>query len=177
MVIKLALMRHAKSAWDDAEITDKDRPLNERGRRDAPVIAEFLTSADYSPMTVLCSSAVRTRETLERMLDRFQSTPEIHFLDDLYLASPSDMADLISDAVTNARPSPILILGHNPGMHDLAIRLSDIEKSDEAALRKMAAKFPTAAVALYALETEHMKKPFRAVAALTDFRTPKMLAH
>lgn len=64
-MIQLALLRHAKSSWDQPQLDDFDRPLNERGRRAAPIMGHMLASLKFAPDVVLCSPAKRTRETLE----------------------------------------------------------------------------------------------------------------
>lgn len=108
MTRRLILMRHAKSSWGDAMLTDHARPLNERGRRSAEALGDWLQQQHYLPDETLCSSAARTRETLERLnLD----TPA-QFLDILYHASPQSMFK----ALSRAYGACVLMLGHNPGI-------------------------------------------------------------
>ena len=108
MTRRLILMRHAKSSWGNATLSDHARPLNGRGRDSAKVLGDWLRQQQYLPDESLCSSAARTRETLARLnLD----TPT-QFLDILYHASPQSMFKTLS----RANGACVLMLGHNPGI-------------------------------------------------------------
>jgi phosphohistidine phosphatase len=131
----LLLMRHAKSDWANSELVDKDRPLNERGRSAAPIMANWLWTNRMVPAKILCSTAVRTRQTLDLMMSAWhlavaQSVldhakaivaPEIDFMDELYLAPALNLLAFASKANTQGC---LLILGHNPGMEEVASYLS-----------------------------------------------------
>lgn len=122
---KLFLMRHAKSDWADPSLSDSDRPLNARGRASAPLMAQWMQSHQSVPDVVLCSTALRTRQTLELLTENWSSgSTEIHFLDELYLAPA---ASLLSIASKHTERSTLLVLGHNPGMSDLASYLAQSE--------------------------------------------------
>ena len=112
MTRRLILMRHAKSSWGDPMLSDHARPLNDRGRRAAKALGDWLRQKHYLPDEVLCSSATRTRETLERL----QLDAPTQFLDSLYHASPHSMFK----ALTQARGACVLMLGHNPGIAGFA---------------------------------------------------------
>jgi phosphohistidine phosphatase len=104
---RLILMRHAKSDWSQAG-PDIERPLNPRGRRAAPVMGAWLTEQRCLPETVLCSPAVRTRETWERLgLDA-----PLDIVPALYHATPATMLEVLR----GARGETVLMLGHNPGI-------------------------------------------------------------
>ena len=119
---KLILMRHAKSDWADSSISDKDRPLNARGRAATPIVAQWLQTNQAIPDIVLCSSATRTKQTLELLLDQWpKPSPEVIYLDELYLAPA---AQILSIASKHDSRNSLLVLGHNPGMEDLASYLS-----------------------------------------------------
>ncbi len=106
--MKLILLRHAKSDWSTGT-GDHDRPLNARGREDAPRIGKWLRDRGHAPTHVLCSTAARTRETLARM--RLQGAG-VSYLPTLYLAEATTILDL-----ARADPVPcLLILAHNPGI-------------------------------------------------------------
>lgn len=126
----LLLMRHAKSDWADSRLADVDRPLNNRGRSAAPLMARWLSEQGVIPTTILCSTAVRTRQTLQLMLDFWNRecclvpSPEVRYLEDLYLASWDRILNIASK---NCTSSIIMVLGHNPGMEDLASNLSEEE--------------------------------------------------
>jgi len=113
----LLILRHAKSSWTDSSLDDHDRPLNERGRRDAPRMGRLLANEELLPDLVLSSTARRARETVELVVEACAHAGRVIFTDDLYLAEPSTWIDglgQIDDKVTSA-----LIVGHNPGLESL----------------------------------------------------------
>ncbi|TFL17992.1 histidine phosphatase family protein [Jannaschia formosa] len=110
----MILMRHAKSSWGDPMQGDHERPLNRRGREAAPRIGAWLRANGYTPARILCSTAVRTRETCAAL--GFDVEPE--FRSDLYLAEPETILAL----ARTPGPAPLLILGHNPGIAEAAAR-------------------------------------------------------
>jgi len=118
---RLVLMRHAKSSWD-GPFSDHDRPLNERGKRDAPRIAEALNHLSVIPDLVLHSSARRTTETWELMAPVFTETIPAHSLETFYLAG----LDEINKAIQTVSPDCqcILVIGHNPGWEMAVSRLA-----------------------------------------------------
>ena len=115
----LTLLRHAKSSWDSPLLADSDRPLNERGERDAPVMGKRLVSARVRPSLILSSPAVRAWSTA-KLVARELKYP-LEFLQrekDLYLASSDRILDIVSrqdEGFNN-----LMIVGHNPGLTDLA---------------------------------------------------------
>jgi phosphohistidine phosphatase len=145
----LYLLRHAKSAWDDAAVEDHDRPLAARGRRAARAMAKHFRGLGADPELILCSSAERTRETLDLLMPGFAAAPIVAVERGLYLAGAEAMlARLrgVEDPVER-----VLLIGHNPGLHELALLLA---QAGRAKLRApLARKFPTAALASYALES------------------------
>lgn len=115
MTRRLILMRHAKSDWGSPAIADHARPLNARGRRNAPAMGDWLRQHGYLPETALVSTARRTRETWQGL--GLRAKPR--FSDALYHAAPEDMlAEL-----RNAHGACVLLLGHNPGIAELAAAL------------------------------------------------------
>ncbi|HEU4508152.1 MAG TPA: histidine phosphatase family protein [Pyrinomonadaceae bacterium] len=113
----LYLLRHAKSSWNDSSLRDFDRPLNERGKADAPVIGKHLASENLSHPLVICSPAVRTRETAELVLTNANLHVEPRFDDRIYEASLRDLLQVVSD-LDDEKQTAILI-GHNPGFEEL----------------------------------------------------------
>jgi len=109
---RLILMRHAKSAWNTDAQGDHDRPLNPRGRRDAPRMGGLISEHGFSPAQVISSDSTRTRETWDRMS---AAMPELEpvFTRRLYLSGLDDIADTLA-GVDDAYDS-VLLLGHNPG--------------------------------------------------------------
>ena len=133
---QLLLLRHAKSSWSDPDLADHDRPLNARGRQAATLVGRHLRASAPVPDLVLCSSARRTRETLE-LLDIGAAT-EVVVEDRLYGAGAGDL--LARLRTVPAAVKSVLLIGHNPGIEQLAALLID---SDGAT----AESFPTAALA------------------------------
>lgn len=163
----LYLLRHAKSSWADPSLADHERPLAPRGRRDAKRIAKHLREIDCPPELAICSPAVRTRETLELVRPVLVASTVV-FEEDLYGASSDQLlARLrrIPDTV-----SSVMLVGHNPGLHQLALALASA--GDE--LGRLEAKFPTAALA-----TLEVPKPWSRLepgdATLSAFVVPKQL--
>jgi len=144
-MLDLLLLRHAKSDWDDPALADRDRPLNRRGRRAAALMGDYLGGAGLVPDHALVSAARRTRETWRRLKRRWTGkAPEAEILEELYLAAPSGILASIRQAPAGSRR--LLVLGHNPGLENLARRLAGAG-SDAAAASALRAKFPTAALA------------------------------
>lgn len=113
MIRRLILMRHAKSSWKVAGMADRERPLNRRGRKDAPRMARELLRRKWAPTVVCSSSAQRTRETWEGMAPELPAV-EATFHASLYLASLPAIDDLAADW-PDSETGPVLLLGHNPG--------------------------------------------------------------
>jgi phosphohistidine phosphatase len=175
---KLVLLRHAKSAWPD--LPDHERPLAGRGRRDAPVMGRWLRTAGHVPDQVLCSTARRTRETWQLAQPGLGAAPPVIFEDRVYEASAAQLLDLARHALPAA--TTLLIVGHAPGIPELALTLAqtatpaddDAGNSavPQAALDRMRAKFPTAAVAVLEL-TGPWARLGPGTARLTGFVTPR----
>lgn len=118
---RLILMRHAKSSWKQPGLTDHDRPLNGRGRQDAPAMADALVARGWLPDAVVSSTAARTLETWSLMEDRF-SPREFLTSELLYLAG---LAAIVEHATRwDDGWSTVLVFGHNPGWSVAASRLS-----------------------------------------------------
>jgi phosphohistidine phosphatase len=142
----LYLLRHAKSSWADPRLPDRERPLAPRGRRDAKRIAEHLRRLEVEAELVLCSRAVRTRETLELVRPAL-ATSTVELEEELYGASSDELLariGLVPDAVAS-----VMLIGHNPGLQELALVLASGGDEPE----RLEAKFPTAALATLALST------------------------
>ena len=118
-MLRLILMRHAKSDWNYGDPSDHDRPLNARGKASAAALGDWLGKVGYHPDAVLCSSAARTRETLQRL--DLSPEPDMAFERALYLAEPETMMAHLK----GAKETTVLMIGHNPGICALAHRLVD----------------------------------------------------
>ncbi len=135
---QLHLLRHAKSSWDD-DADDHKRPLNKRGREAARLIGESLPRAIGSLDLVLCSSALRTRETAVLALAGFSPRPRILYEDGLYLATEEALMRRLRQLDENA--DAVMVIGHNPGLHELAITLAAPGSAGFSTLAN--GKFPT----------------------------------
>lgn len=118
-MIQLVLARHAKSDWADEGLDDHDRPLNDRGRRDAPAMARTVLKAGVRPETMLSSTALRARQTAEAFSVVFDT--EVRELPELYLAAP----DALLAAARASGSDEVMVVAHDPGMSALVSRLAD----------------------------------------------------
>ena len=141
---ELHLLRHAKAA-PQGEGTDRDRPLEQRGRRGAQAVAAWAAEHKLSPALVLCSPAVRTRQTLDIVAPAFARPPQILFEDALYLATARQLMARLRQVP--ASTAGVMLVGHNPGLHELAALLSDV--SGGPLMARLAGGLPTAALASY----------------------------
>jgi len=133
------LVRHAKSAWDDSSLADHDRPLAPRGEKALIRLREYLTQAGFLPDVVLCSSSRRTADTLEGIRVALPKRARIELDDELYLADANTMLTRLHDLDAEVRC--VMLVGHNPGIEDLASLLAG---SGDARMREqVAVKFPT----------------------------------
>lgn len=119
---RLTLLRHAKSGWTDSGQQDFDRPLNDRGLHDAPMMSQRLLDRQCTPDLILCSAANRTRQTAQFFVEAHGlSSAAITFHDDLYLASAGTALDFIQQ--TNDSVNHLMVIAHNPGLEALGRQL------------------------------------------------------
>lgn len=159
---QLILLRHAKAAADSETGEDFDRALAPRGREDAPVVARALLDAGANPQLALVSAARRTRETWE-LVSGVLTGVEVRFLDELYDATAETLLHLVEQSSV----ARLMVVGHNPGLQELAIRLARRNTPLDAAVR---AKYPTCAAALYT------RKDDLGALKLQEFITPKTIS-
>ncbi|KAJ1680703.1 hypothetical protein LUZ63_024073 [Rhynchospora breviuscula] len=117
-MIQLVLARHAKSDWADDELSDHQRPLNDRGRRDAPLVARSVLRRGVRPELLLTSTAVRAKTTAEVFGAEFEV--DVVERDDLYLAGP----DALLEAARTGGADEVMVVAHDPGMSELVSRLA-----------------------------------------------------
>ena len=163
------LLRHAKSSWDDPSLFDHDRPLAPRGLRATPYVADHLRDAGVVLEVVLCSSARRTRQTLDLLGDAIPTDCDVQVDDELYGAPADELLErlrALPDGVHRA-----MLIGHNPAVQELALLLS----SSGDRMDRMARKFPTAALATLDTATDHWSDLAAGSATLTEFVRPKDL--
>lgn len=173
-MLQLALLRHAKSSWDTPELEDFDRPLNARGMAAAPLMAAHMASLGFMPSLVLCSPAVRTRQTFEYVKAAFATDAySIRFDDEIYLAGAADLLDLLHHR--GGKAEKLLLIGHNPGLQALAMMLAG--NGDPHEIAAIAAKFPTAALAILAFDAASQWRDIKpSTGRLQAYAAPKLLA-
>jgi phosphohistidine phosphatase len=137
----LFLLRHAKSSWDDPELADHERPLAPRGRRAAKVMAKHLGRKGIAPELVLCSPATRTRQTLTRLAPGLGKNPDVQIEPELYAASAPVLLEVLHEVPDEIES--VMLIGHNPGIQDLALSLA--RGGPEVA--RVRSKFPTGGLA------------------------------
>jgi phosphohistidine phosphatase len=166
---QLLLLRHAKSSWDDPSLADHDRPLSKRGRKAAAAMRAAILSRDLAPDLALVSTARRARETFAA-LEPWPRSLRVMFLDALYDAPPAAMLELLHEVEPSRRC--VLLVGHNPGLMELANYLAG---GDEGALaQRLAGGFPTGAMALFEVESP-WSEVCEGSAKLSDFVVPREL--
>ena len=144
---QLLLLRHAKSSWDDPKLPDHSRPLNARGKYAAANVGRVMRHVGALPDRVLVSSARRTLQTLEQ-LEPWETAPRIEVMDGLYLAHGNAILELVRDVAPET--ACLLVVGHNPGLHELGLALADKEIGIEE--QKLHEGFPTSALAWFGFD-------------------------
>ena len=168
---RLLLLRHAKSSWDNPSLADFDRPLAPRGAKAAARMGRELFTRDWLPERALVSPAARTRQTWELVVAELPDAPSTHFPEALYDASAERMLGELQRAPETV--NTLLILGHNPGLENLA-RLLVGDKSNAQAQARLREKFPTAALARF-MFTGKWRELGAGAARLTHCIWPKEL--
>jgi len=177
---RLMLLRHAKTEHDAPSGQDQDRRLDERGRLDAAAIGEWIGRHPPRPDAVLVSTAVRARQTWEisgqAMKDVLRepaaSKWQVEFLDEIYGAEPAQLLQLVrTSEVTD--PQNLLLVGHNPGMHELALMLTG--SGDAAAKKALEDNLPTAGLAILDFAIDDWSEVAFRRGKLVRFTSPKLL--
>ena len=169
---ELLLLRHAKSNWDQPGIEDHERALNQRGEAAAAAMGGFLQAQGLGPDLVLCSTARRAVQTWQLAGERLDTQPRTVTLDALYLAEPRRLLDIVrrhGDAAAR-----LLVVGHNPGLHQFATRLCGT--GDPAMRTLLAKKFPTAGLARIGFDAAAWAALPLGSGALLGFWRPRDLA-
>lgn len=171
-MLRLLLLRHAKSDWPDG-VDDHDRPLAERGRRASPLMAGYMTGEGLIPDLALISTARRTLETWELLRPvigdgiRWREEPRIY-------EAP---ARVILDVIRAVEPGigTLLVVGHNPGLHDAALRLAG--RGREADITRLQQKYPTAGLAVIDFIAGRWSDLADQSGELERFVTPRTVGH
>ncbi len=140
----LLMMRHAKSSWGSGVASDHERPLNKRGRKDAPVMASLLCNYDEVPELIVSSDAKRTCETLDLMLpvfEKFGAEPTVEIESSFYHAPASEWLEKLAEISDDY--SSVMFLGHNPGAEEFVMHFESAHHS-----------MPTAAIACFRFEDD-----------------------
>ncbi len=150
---RLLLLRHAKAAQDTGE-GDHARALTDRGRQDAVHMGHAMDTRGYIPNLALCSTSRRTTETWELIGPELAKSPEVKFTKDLYLASPKSIVGQIQHTKDDVKS--VLLIGHNPGIEECAVRLArkPVSKAESQHLDTLREKFPTCALAVLDFDVE-----------------------
>ena len=164
---RLMLLRHAKSDWSGGQ-RDHDRALAPRGTRAAPLVGRYMAQENLLPDRVLVSTARRTQETWALVKEAWAEAPPMALDERIYEASAKRLLDIVRHADAEARS--LLLIGHNPGFEELAQLLADAR--DTAAHRRLAEKFPTAALAVIDLPIDRWADIIPQAGQLERFVTP-----
>ncbi|WP_016907270.1 SixA phosphatase family protein [Streptomyces xiaopingdaonensis] len=162
----IVLFRHAKADWP--EVPDHERPLAERGRREAPETGEWLAEHGPLPELTLCSTATRTRETWKLAVHQFPRRPRTVYEERLYEAPPGQIIEVLNETPEDVEN--VLVVGHNPGMQSVAGLLAG--GADQEARARLERGFPTSAIAVLRF-TGSWKSLEAGSAELTDFWSPQ----
>ena len=147
---RLMLLRHAKTENHAPSGRDQDRRLDDRGHKDAAEIGSFIAGHPPFPNCVLVSPAVRAHQTWEvawAAMKKSVPAPQVELLPELYGADPAQMLQSIRDASVSD-PKRLMVIGHNPGMHELALALTD-GGGDTAGRRALSDNLPTSGLAIF----------------------------
>ena len=139
---RLILMRHGKALWPE-EVRDHQRPLAQRGKVSVPMMARWLRDTYGKPDFVVVSNARRTCETFDLILGEIPGLPAV-FEPRIYEASLHDVMEVVCEQ--SDRITTLMVVGHNPGLQDLAETLADPAVSEASACRRLEWKYPTAAI-------------------------------
>lgn len=168
---RLMLLRHAKTERPEPGERDRDRKLTKRGRNDAPVIGAYMARHGLVPELAVVSPARRAQETWDLIGPAFSKQPRVVNDERIYDASPKELVALISE--TRAARS-LLIVGHNPGLHDLAVRL--IASGDVETREKISESLPTSGLVVIDLPFDDWSKLHANGGRLERFVSPRLLA-
>jgi phosphohistidine phosphatase len=172
---RLMLLRHAKTESDAPSCRDRDRRLDERGRRDAATIGGWLGRNPPFPDCVLVSPAVRAHQTWDiawECMKNLAPEPQIELVPELYGAEPMQLLQTIRMA-SLADPKRLMLVGHNPGMHELALALAS--GGDAAARKALADNLPTSGLAVLDFAVDDWNDVAFRRGRLALFVSPKLL--
>ncbi len=167
---RLMLLRHAKTERAGPGERDRDRELTKRGRADAPAIATYMAHTDLVPDLALVSPARRTQQTWDLVAAVLARTPRRSNDDGIYNASTDDLMKLIAE--TRGTPS-LLVIGHNPGLHELGLQL--IASGDASMRTRLLEKLPTCGLVVIDLPFDNWPQLRPQCGRLVHYMTPRLL--
>ena len=170
-MLTLTLFRHAKSSWELNGLDDRERPLNARGVAAAPLMGAFMKEHRIRPELVLCSPAVRTRQTLDLVIADMKPAPKVKHEAALYLADPFLLLERLRKTPRTVKH--LMIVGHNPGLQILGVEL--IGDGDPELIGSLSDKLPTAGVAVITFDAKTWSDVGPGKGSLLHFATPKLL--
>lgn len=172
---RLLLLRHAKTENDAPSGRDQDRRLDDRGRLDAAEIGGWIARHPPFPESVLVSSAVRANQTWDIVWEVMQNLvppPQVEFQADLYGADPAQLLEAVHAAVATD-PKVLMLVGHNPGMHELALMLAG--SGDVAGRKELGDNLPTSGLAIFDFEIDDWSEVAFRRGRLEKFVSPRLL--
>ena len=122
----ILLLRHGKSSWKDPDLTDHDRPLKMRGKKDAGELGHFMVLNGIIPDLIFCSTARRAKDTVKHLLETLSFEGEIIYTRDLYHGYPDDYIDILRGVCEDI--NCVMVVAHNPGLEEFLSNLTDIEE-------------------------------------------------
>jgi phosphohistidine phosphatase len=168
---RLLLFRHAKAEPAETGASDRERPLAERGRNDARRMGAYMAAHALSPAGVAVSPSLRTQETWKFAAAAFSPRPATQTVERLYDAVPHAIFEVVK--ATPAKAGSLLVIGHNPGMHELALML--IASGDIVTRERLREKLPTCGLAVIDFATDDWGLLHPRSGRLERFVTPKSL--
>ena len=169
MVRTIVLLRHGKSSWSDSTLADIDRPLTPRGERASRKLAKYMRRKRIQPALVLCSSSLRTRQTLEGVAASLGKRCAVEVVPQLYGASEQELLERLQTLPESI--SSVMLIGHNPGLRKLALVLA----SRGTYLPQLEEKFPPGALATLVVRSEGWTALGPGAAELVDYVVPRQL--
>lgn len=166
--LTLTLLRHAKAAREGGEGGDIARPLTGRGRRNAEAVGAHMAEAKITPSLILCSAAARTLETLDLVLPHLPAKPKISLLDTLYLAGPLVLLKRLH--AVPGKTAHVMIIGHNPGLHALALDL--IADGPQDLIGALGRKLPTSGLVVLSFDLAGWDEVVAGTGTLVSFTAP-----
>ena len=163
------LLRHRKSSWSDPTLADLDRPLALRGERASRRIAKYIRRKKIRPALILCSTSLRTRQTLEAIEPSLGKGSSVELEPRLYAATEGELLERLRALPESV--NSVMLIGHNPGLHELARVLA----SRGADLARLEEKFPTGALATLVVDSENWVALKPGDGELVDYVVPREL--